>query len=124
MKNFFFFLIFSTFFVSACNEEVDENIVLGDWACAEFIEQGQPKDVKAQNIRFSFFDNDTYSYNTTNYQEAGNYRLKGRLLYTTDTLANQRIEKSVKIIHSTMDSLYFEMNAGGIEQVIKLHKAK
>ena len=118
----FFLFLVSLLTIIACEDPIDETMIVGEWACAEFIEQGKPKDVKAQNIKFSFTENDRYSYTTTNYQEAGRYNITGRLLYTTDTLTTPRVEKSVKIAHSTQDSLYFEMNAGGVAQLIKLYR--
>jgi len=120
---YFFTLSLFTFFLS-CENPIDEKQLHGSWTAVEFLESDKPLEVDLKSINFSFSDNNTYTYQGLMYKEAGNYYLKRDLLFTTDTLADQRIEKSVKIIKSTTDSLFFEMNYGGVTQIIKLLKTQ
>lgn len=108
--------------IFSCENPIDDKQLLGNWTAAEFLENDVPKDVDLKSINFSFFENNTYTFQGLLNKEAGSFYLKGNLLYSTDTLSTNRIEKSVKVIKSTSDSLFFEMNNGGISQIIKLYK--
>ena len=109
---------------SSCENPIDEEQLLGSWTAIEFLEGNTPMDVDLKSINFSFYDNNTYTYQGLMYKEAGKYYIERNLLFSTDTLADQRIKKSVKIIKSTPDSLFFEMNEGGITKIIKLLKTQ
>ena len=126
MKKYLFY--FSTlsfcFSILSCSNPIDEKMLVGSWTAIEFLENGSPKEVDLKAINFSFYTDNTYTFQGLMNKEAGNYYLKRSLLYSTDTISNQRIEKSVKIIKSTPDSLFFEMNNGGIPQIIKLLKTQ
>jgi len=123
MKNLIYLLIVSILIlVLSCKEAIDNKLLIGDWTAIEFLENDAPIEIDLKSIKFSFYENNTYTYQGLMNLEAGNYYLSRNLLYTTDTLSDNRIEKSVKIIKSTPDSLFFKMNSGGIMQIIKLHK--
>ena len=123
MKNaIFVFVIILLTFTLSCEESIDEKLVLGNWTAAQFLENGAPKEVDLNSINFSFFENQTYTFQGLMNKEAGNFHLSRNLLYSTDTLSTDRIEKSVKIIKASSDSLFFEMNNGGTKQIIKLYK--
>jgi hypothetical protein len=120
------YLVSAIIFISlqSCEEPVNNKLLLGNWTAAAFLENGVPQELDLKSINFSFYEDNTYRYQGLMNKEAGNYYLKRNLLYSTDTLSNNRIEKSVKIIKSTTDSLFFEMNLGGINQIIKLYKTE
>ena len=123
MKNLILFTTISLFTtLLSCKEQIDNKLLFGNWTAAEFLEDDTVKVVDVNAINFSFYDDNTYTFRGIMNKEAGNYHLQGNLLYSTDTLTNERIEKSVKVIKSTADSLFFEMNNGGIRQIIKLYK--
>jgi len=123
MKNVIYLLTLTILFtVFSCEEPVDEKLVVGSCATVAFLENNTPLDVDLKSINFSFYENNTYTYQGLMNLEAGNYYLSRKLLYTIDTLSDNRIEKSVKVIKSTADSLFFEMNSGGDTQIIKLYK--
>lgn len=126
MLNFlrFVFVAFMLFLLG-CEEPLDQTLLHGDWQADQYLASGQPKKTDPSLISFSFDANNTYTYRGgLSYKEAGNYRLERSVLYSTDTLSNQRIEKAVKIIRITTDSLYLEMNNGGIEEELILHKIR
>lgn len=125
MKNVIYLLVASFLMtIVSCEDTIDDKLLVGSWTAAEFLENDTPKEVDLKSINFSFYDNKTYSYQGIMNIEAGNYYLKNNLLYSTDTLSNDRVEKSVKVIKITTDSLFFEMNNGGIKQIIKLYKTE
>ena len=110
---------------TGCGEQLDQTLLYGTWQADLFIETGKPKELNLSNMKFSFNDKDIYTYQSNlKYKEAGIYRLDGDKLYSTDTLSDQRIEKAVRILKLTKDSLQLGMNNGGIEQEIFLHKVQ
>jgi len=125
MKNVIYLLTVSILIlVLSCEDTIDNKLLIGDWTAFEFLENGAPKEVDLKSINFSFFENNTYTFQGLMNLEAGNYYLSRNFLYSTDTLSDNRIKKSVKVIKSTADSLFFEMNNGGVMQIIKLHKTE
>jgi hypothetical protein len=117
--------IFTIVFLSSCEEEFDKSLLYGSWQADQFLESDKVKEIDISNMGFTFNDKNVYTYQSNlKYKEAGNYRIERAILYSTDTLSNQRIEKAVKIIHITSDSLQLLMNNGGIEQKVFLHKLK
>ncbi len=125
MKNvIYLFAFFFLMTIFSCEETIDDKLVLGNWTAAEFLENDMPKEVDLKSINFQFYNNKTYTFQGLMNKEAGNYYLQRDLLYSTDTLSTNRVEKSVKIIKITADSMFFEMNNGGISQIIKLYKTE
>ena len=124
MKNFTISLIaIALLFMIACKAEIDKELIHGQWKASAFIENGTAADVDLTNVSFTFNKDGSYQYHgTLQPQESGRFYVLGRMLFTTDTTANQRIEKSVKITQLTTDSLYFQMNAGGVPQGFQLYK--
>ncbi|MEM9824210.1 MAG: hypothetical protein AAF985_24205 [Bacteroidota bacterium] len=119
-----YYLLFGLFLM-ACQPAIDPQLLHGEWKAAHFIENGVASDIDLRNVLFTFNADGTYAYHGTfQLEESGRYYLTGKLLYTTDTTANQSIEKSVKIAKITKDSMYFQMNAGGIPQIFKLYKTQ
>ena len=117
--------IFTILFLSSCEEEFDKSLLYGSWQADQFIESDKVKEMDISNMGFTFNAQNVYTYQSNlKYKEAGNYRIERAILYSTDTMSNQRIEKAVKITHITVDSLYLLMNNGGVEQKIILHKLK
>jgi len=124
----YFILLGSCVFMilfSACEEALDTSMLQGDWQAYEYLANGNDKGVDPSLIKFTFPNQQHYHFQGgLKYREAGNFHIKGRLLYTTDTLNTQRIEKVVKIAHLTKDSMFLQMNNGGIEEEFRLLKTK
>ena len=112
-----------TLLIFSCNK-IDETLLHGKWKVAAMLEKGKPTDKGTDKALFDFMPDGTYAYEISYYKEAGNYHTKDRKLYTTDTLNSDRIEKVVRIINITNDSLTLEMNNAGIPQIWKCYKAK
>ena len=120
------YIILACFLVSlfACEEKLDESLILGNWEAHDYLSNGQSKDLDPSIIKFSFYANQTYHFQGgLKYREAGNYRIDGRRLYTTDTLNAQRLEKVVKMELLQSDTLFLKMNNGGINEEFRLHKS-
>lgn len=113
----FLFLFFS------CNE-VDQTLLHGEWKGAAMIENGKAVDKGADKSKFQFLPNGNYTYEIAHHKEAGTYRTLEDKLYTTDTTNTNHIEKVVRVAHLSADSLFLEMNAGGVPQTLKCYKAK
>jgi len=115
-------LIFS---ISSCEEPIDLTLIHGTWQADQYLANGKPKKSDPANIGFTFNAQNIYSFKGgLSYKEAGPFRIERDVLYTTDTLGNQRIEKAVRIAHISADSLHFKMNNNGIPEEIILHKVK
>ena len=122
MKNLCSLLIL-IFFCASCEEDNSAALLYGTWKVAAIYENNQAKDMAIGNIRFQFNENGNYTYNSNaDYAEAGSFYVSRKLLYTTDTINADRIKKSVKIKELTVDSLFLDMNQGGIPQLWKLYK--
>ena len=107
----------------ACGSGVDKTVLAGNWKLHQFLEQGEPVEINTEEVSFEFFENGRYNFNSTlNYKESGRYYTMGQLLYTTDTTVSNPIEKPVKVILLTADSLHFKMNDKGVEQDLKLYR--
>ena len=91
---------------------------------ATIYEKGQIRDMSASNVQFSFAENGEYSYKIDgNFREAGPYYVTGKLLYSTDTISEGRIKKSVTIKELTKDSLFLDMNKAGVPMLWKLGRS-
>ena len=123
MKNLCFSLALLFFFCGCQEDSKYAELLPGTWKVASIYENNQLKDMNTTNIQFSFNENGQYTYRSNaEYQEAGPYYIERKLLYTTDTVNAQRIKKSVKIKEITADSLFLDMNQGGIPQLWKLYR--
>ena len=116
-------LILSIPFLIFTCKKIDETLLHGKWKVASVIEKGQSTDKGADKAIFNFFPNSTYTYELSYYKEAGNYYTKDGKLYTTDTLNSDRIEKVVRVVNITPDSLTLEMNNAGIPQTWNCYKS-
>ncbi len=103
-----------------------EQSLPGTWKAYEFTQNGNAVDFDLSRLTFTFDKNGKYTFTSSNLntKEAGQYHLNGNILYTTDTLIAQRLEKAVKIKKTGVDSIQFLMNAGGIDQKIFLYKSE
>ena len=111
--------------ITACTDNSAETIqqLKGKWNAITLVESDSIINNDPKSIAFTFHNDKEYSYQGgPTYQESGNYRIKGSIFYSTDTLAAQRIEKAVKIAQLTKDSLTLEMNDGGIKKELILVK--
>ena len=113
-------LLIGFLFVASCTNE-KEKLLPGNWQATEVLEEGEPLAVPVADIRFDFFEDGTYIYNSTlNYKEAGTYSIQSNLLYTLDTVNQASVEKAVRIELLTQDSLHLQMKEQGKSRLLKL----
>lgn len=116
-------LIFSIPFLIFTCKKIDETLLHGEWKVDSMIEKGKVTDKGAEQATFNFLSNGTYTYEISYYKEAGNYTTKDGKLYSTDTLNSDRIEKVVRVVQITADSMVLEMNNAGIPQIWNCFKS-
>lgn len=113
--------------ITACTQENEyAKILPGTWKAYNFTQNQESVKFDLSRLAFSFDNKGTYTFVSSNLstKEAGHYHLIGNILYTTDTLADQRLEKAVEIEKISPDSIQFIMNAQGIQQKIFLYRSK
>ena len=107
--------------LNACGDGIEERLLIGKWQAIELAEKKEPVDLDLSPVFFEFFPDKKYHFQSTlKFSESGNYYTQGQLLYTTDTTSSEVLEKAVKIIQLSSDSLGFLMNANGIEKQLRL----
>ena len=107
----------------SCEGGLDQSLLYGRWQAVELLETNEPVDMDLSPVYFEFSSDEKYYFQSTlNLSEAGRYYTVGHLLYTTDTTVAQPLEKAVKIIQLTSDSLAFLMNDKGVEKRLQLVK--
>ncbi|MBK6948617.1 MAG: hypothetical protein IPH16_11685 [Haliscomenobacter sp.] len=112
------------YFLQACGPFQERELV-GHWAGAIVLENGDTLGIDPSIIRFHFSKKGAYTFQSTlNYKESGAYFLDGHLLYTTDTLNKASSQKAVQILLLTPDSLHLRMLEDGKERLLKLKKEK
>jgi hypothetical protein len=111
------------FLIFTC-KKIDETLLHGEWKVSSMIEKGKLTDKGAEQATFNFMPNGAYTYNISYCNEAGNFHTKDGKLYTTDTLNSDRIEKVVRVLNITPDSLILEMNNAGVPQILNCYKFK
>lgn len=113
--------IFILLLLAACSP-VDQELIKGDWKGVAVMEDGAPIGVDPGEIRMSFKEEGYAYYSTLNYEEAGDYYIESRYLYTTDTLNQASTKKAVEIVKLTPDSLTLKMNESGRERLLLMKK--
>lgn len=114
-------LLFSLFFLSACGGGLEAELLIGKWQAFELLENEESVDLDLSPVYFEFLENERYHFQSTlKFSESGRYYTMGHLLYTTDTTANEAIEKAVKIVQLNQDSLSFLMNDQGVGKQLRL----
>lgn len=121
----FFILVFWGLF-SCDSQQRKMNLIDGKWQGTLLLEQGDSVPINPAELSFTFDQfARTYTYNSTlNYQEAGNFYLQTKYLFTSDTLKANPTEKGVEIVRLSQDSLHLRMEEKGRERIMKLVKVE
>ncbi|MEM6697363.1 MAG: hypothetical protein AAF599_03135, partial [Bacteroidota bacterium] len=105
-----------------CTSE-QENLLLGKWQATQLIEEGDSVKMDLAEVGFLFDEQGRYQFQSTlNYREAGFYTKNNNLLYTTDTLTENRNRQAVKILKLKEGLLELGMVDRGKERVLSLKK--
>ncbi len=108
------------FFLLSCNNNSESNkLIIGNWSGVEWLADGKPSGLNAQDAHFTFKDKGEYSFESSGNKEKGTYKIENDMLFTTPVGEH---EMMVKIIRLTKDSLIFDMNRGGQPETLTLLK--
>ncbi len=119
----FITFLFAIIFFSAC-QKIDSKQLIGNWGFVSFTDNNKkPLSIKP-DLNLNFDDKSHYEYSSVwknaEYSESGSYRLKGDLLYTTNSSKNKS-EKAVQVLKLTQDTLVLKMkNAAQDIQLLTL----
>ncbi len=123
-----YFTVLALFLVGSffsCESDGSYELVQGQWKAMAMDQNGEIKDYTNRDVWFKFNPDGTYEYSTNNsYRESGKYRMRTKVLYTTDTISGGRIEKAVRLAVINNDSIHFEMNSKGVAQTLRLSRTK
>ncbi|MEL6720447.1 MAG: hypothetical protein AAFO82_21965 [Bacteroidota bacterium] len=101
-----------------------ENLLLGRWNATQLTENGNSIEMELEEVWFTFDEQGHYQFHSTlNYREAGFYKQNNNLLYTTDTLIEDRNRQAVKILKLDEAHLELGMEDRGKKRVLSLMKA-
>lgn len=115
MKNLLLFAVLAFCFATCGPDLKYQTAIQGKWQAAHWVtESGETRPVESVNFDFH---GDTYNAKLGLKDESGSFRLEGDKLYTK---AEGQQEIMVKIASVTPDSLVFEMNRGGVKEVMTL----
>lgn len=97
------------FLFAGCSLDQTDNL-LGSWTAVSVFQNDRAMDVNHSEITLSFTEKGTYNYTSTlEYKEAGYFRLDGKTLETTDTLAKPHASKLVLVEQLKSDTLQLKM---------------
>ena len=116
------FLIF-VFLFASCAETttLNQDLLYGSWQGSNWTVDGEDSGRDAGAVRFQFNINGDYIAVFGDDAEQGTFRLESDKLYTTE---EGQLEKAVRIITLSMDSLVFDMNRQGQDESLTLLKIK
>lgn len=117
MKNLFVFAFLSVSFANCGQDLGYQAAIQGQWEATHWaMANGETRPV--ESVSFDF-NGEAYSAKLGQKDEVGSFRIDADKLYTT---ADGQKEIMVKIMKLTPDSLVFEMNRGGVQEVLTLKK--
>ena len=106
----------------ACEKYANADIA-GEWRALSLTEAGDSLAVDLSAIRFTFTEDGRYQFKSTlDYKEAGQFRLDGPYLFSTDTLQPPLREKAVEITYLSADTLELRMKELGKERLMLLER--
>ncbi|MEO1518471.1 MAG: lipocalin family protein [Bacteroidota bacterium] len=119
MKKYLFSVILISLLAACQDDSQSKQLILGQWKVDKWLVGEERTEKQSLDASFDFRPDGSYEVDYTTQKEVGTYRIAGRKLYTTE---NGQMEKMVKIIKLTSDSLEFEMNRAGQFEVLILKK--
>lgn len=120
--NFYFFIIATILFFTACKTETEKQIV-GKWNAAKLVECDEVIPIDTSLVNLEFLSDGRYIFNSTlKVHEEGKYHLQDNYLFTHDLLNAKAPQNVVLIKILSPDSLVLEMNQKGKEQWLTLYR--
>lgn len=115
-------ILFSLLFLLGCGAESGTpEAIFGKWQGVSWTVEGSGENRNAAAVYFQFQDANQYQAEFGDQQESGSFKVEGDKLYTT---AEGQMQKMVRIVKLTADTLEMEMNRGGVKENLVLKKAE
>ena len=103
--------------LSACVDDKDKELILGEWKGTEWLVNGGPSSYVPEMVTFTFNDDAEYTFQYGDSVEAGKYFISNKQLFTTP---DGGMKIMVKVLKLTDDALVFDMNRGGQSEQLTL----
>ena len=114
------FLFLAVLFLAGCGAESGTpEAIYGNWRGVSWTVEGKEAGRNAASVQFQFEAPKQYTAAFGDQLEKGSFKVDGDKLYTT---AEGQLQKMVKIIQLTADTLEMEMNRGGVKENLVLVK--
>lgn len=107
------------FFASCKEDDSKKNLLIGKWKGVSWKVNGKESGRDFGSIKFEFQMGDLYTASYGGQVEKGSFRLSGDKLYT---IAENKIEKMVKLASLKADTLIMDMNRAGESEQLTLIK--
>ncbi len=104
-------------FTTSCSNAESYDKIVGNWKGTSWINSTSEIDKANNNVFFEFKSNKFYSSQLGVRKDSGEYLISRDMLYVTPF---DKLEFGVKIMKLTKDSLVFEMNLAGDEEILTL----
>lgn len=104
-------------FLTSCADTKNNKLIIGNWTGAEWIVNGSPSSQNPKETSFTFDDKGNYTFSFAGVVEKGTYNVENEMLFTKPT---DQQEIMVRISKLTKDSLIFDMNRGGLPEILIL----
>lgn len=117
MNRLFTCIILSLVLASCASHSENEKLIIGSWQGTQWLSGGKPSDYNVEQTSFSFNDKGEYSFDYGSKKEKGTYKIEHDMLFTTPA---GETEMMVRIDKLTKDSMVFNMNRGGEEELLTL----
>lgn len=116
-------LFFLTLVFFSCT--VDKSNLIGSWQAVAYYETGQTVDTPLDAVQLSFSSAGDYSFRSIGfYEERGQYRLAGNYLHIKDSTVQNAVERTMKILFLSPDSLKIGMETAGKSSTVFFGKIK
>lgn len=115
-------LLLSLLFLMSCGSgSGTPDAIYGKWQGVSWTVEGTDENRNAAAVHFKFENNNQYMAEFGDQQESGSFKVEGDKLYTT---AEGQLQKMVKIVEISADTLELEMNRGGVKEILVLKKTE
>lgn len=116
----FLIIIFTLLLLAGCTADAGiPEAIYGNWTGVRWTAEDKDAGRDAAQVHFSFVQPTQYEATFGDQREKGSFKVDGSKLYTT---AEGQMQKMVKIVRLTNDTLEMEMNRGGTKENLVLAK--
>jgi len=119
MHKFNFFFLTVLFLASCGDKPATPEVIYGQWQGVSWTVEGKEAGMNAAAVKFQFFAPQEYEASFGDQQEKGTFSVTGDKLYTN---AEGQMQKMVRMVRLTADTLEMEMNRAGVKENLLLKK--